>query len=352
MDLKSARIPVADALEAIELFFERKWTDGLAIVPPTADRVEQFINYVKRDPSETLGEIPPKYGKATIEKLAVNSVMAGCRPEYFPVVIAAVEAMLEPEHNLNGAQTTTHNNEPLIIVNGPIAKELEINSGHSVFGRGYRANGTIGRAIRLILWNLGGNFPWTVDRSTYSHPGSWSYCIAENEEASPWEPFHVERGLPPGSNAVTVFGCEAPHSICGHGTSLEVLAGICNSMATMGSNNAYIAGQTLVTISARNAATFGKEGWSKRDVKEYIWEYARVPLGQLKKGGFYSHSATHPYWPKWVDRENDSQMVPLTCTPNDIHVIVAGGWGSFCTCHPGWGFWGGLAVTKEIKTPS
>ena len=198
------RLVVAE-LDAVELFFERGWTDGLAIVPPTQDLVEAMIRASGREPQEEIGEIPPVQGIATIEKLAINSVMAGCRSEYFPIVIAAVEAMLVPEHNLNGVQTTTHCCVPLVIVNGPIATQLKFNASDGVFGNGFRANGTVGRAIRLILWNLGGNVPGEVDKSTQAHPGKWSFCIAEKEDASPWSPFHVERGIETGKNAVTVF---------------------------------------------------------------------------------------------------------------------------------------------------
>src|SRR5262249_18860408 len=142
---------------AVELFFERGWTDGLAVVPPTEELVEEMICASRREPHEELGEIPPVLGIATVEKLAINSVMAGCRPEYFPIILAAVEAMLEPEHNLNGVQTTTHCCVPLVIVNGPLARGLKFNTADGVFGSGFRPNGTVGRALRLILWNLRSN---------------------------------------------------------------------------------------------------------------------------------------------------------------------------------------------------
>jgi len=159
MRLHAEAIEVPDYHAAVELFFERGWTDSLAVVPPTEDLVAAVVHACGRQPDEELGEIPPAQGIATIEKLAINSVMAGCRPEYFPVILAAVEAMLEPEHNLNGVQTTTHGCVPLLIVNGPLARDLKFNAADGVFGSGFRPNGTVGRAIRLILWNLGGNIP-------------------------------------------------------------------------------------------------------------------------------------------------------------------------------------------------
>lgn len=351
MSLVSERIEVGSFLEAVELFFERGWSDGLAIVPPTQERIEEMIRYVGRDPQEVIGEIPPRYGIATIEILAINSVMAGCLPDYFPVVIAAVEAMLEPEFNLNGVQTSTHSSEPLIIVSGPAVKKLNINAGYGAFGSGFRANGTIGRATKLILWNLGGNIPGEVDRSVFSHPGTWSYCIGENQERSPWEPIHVERGLAKEASAVTVFACEAPHSICCFGDALEIMRTTCGSMATLGTNNIRRMGQTLVVIGPRHAVQLDKEGWSKEDVRNYIWENARLSRREIISA-VPSHVNPGRYsWPKWMDTSNEGQMIPLTEKPEDIHIIVSGGEGSFSMCCPGWGIMGGLAVTKEIRFP-
>lgn len=359
MKFKSEVVEVADAQAAVELIFERRWTDGLAVVPPTEEAVTKMIEYVGRNPQEELGEIPPYGGVATIEKLAINSVMAGCRPEYFPVVIAAVEACLDPKHNLNGAQTTQDGGEQLIIVNGPIAKKLEINSGDQVFGRGYRANGTIGRALRLILWNLGRNFPGDPDKSTLSHPGAWSFCIAENEDASPWEPLHVERGLAPGTSAVTVFMCEAPCPFITRGTAMQALFVGCEALAFPGSGNTtfFYEGEILLVFNAETANQFRIEGWSKQDVKKYVWDHARVPYWKIEKAGTLVMPETagsnfgDMWWPKWIDRSDPNTLVPVTATPDDIHVIVAGGRGGWSSVHHGWGL-GGRAVTREIKVPS
>ncbi len=349
MSLISERIEVESFLEAIELYFERGWTDGLAIVPPTEEKIEEMVRYVGRDPLEVIGEIPPRYGIATIETLAINSVMAGCLPEYFPVVIAAVEAILEPEFNLNGVQTNTHSNEPLIIVSGPAVKKLNINCGYGAFGSGFRANGTIGRAVNLILWNLGGSIPGEVDRSVFAHPGKWSYCIGENQEGKPWEPIHVERGLTKEASAVTVFSCEAPHSICCFGNALEIMITMCDTLATLGSNNIRRMGQTLVVIGPRHAGQLAKEGWSADDVRNYIWENARISLRRIIREVPSHVDPGRQSWPKWVDMNSKFQMIPLTKSPQDILIAVAGGEGSFSMCCPGWGAMGGLAVTKEIR---
>ncbi|MER3419161.1 MAG: hypothetical protein C4290_00950 [Chloroflexota bacterium] len=183
--------------------------------------------------------LPPRQGEATVERIAINAVMAGCRPEYLPVVIAAVEAMADPDFNLDGVQATTHPVAPLVIVNGPAARELGINCGYNCYGQGTRANATIGRAIRLILMNIGGGLPGTGDRSTQGSPAKYSYCVAENEDANPWEPLHVERGYSRDTSTVTVIGCEGPHNIQEHysNTGEGILLTITGAMGQAGSNN-------------------------------------------------------------------------------------------------------------------
>ena len=346
MDFTAEAIDVADYHAAVELFFERGWTDGLAIVPPTEELVERMVRASGRRPEEEIGEIPPAQGIATIEKLAINSVMAGCRPEYFPIVLTAVEALLEPEHNLNGVQTTTHSCVPLVIVHGPIAQQLGFNAGDGVFGSGFRANGTVGRAIRLILWNLGGNIPGEVDKSTQAHPGKWSYCVAEHEAASPWEPFPIERDIPAGRNAVTVFSCEAPHSVLCYGTVKQMLTSLVSALSSLGSNNVHAMGETLVVLNPWQARQFEAEGWSKVEIRIYLWEHVRARLGQIK--AVDALGIAGQFWPKWVDQDNDDYPVPIAARPRDIHIIVAGGDTYFAAVCPGWGGLGGFAVTKEI----
>src|SRR2546428_5660489 len=202
-------IEVDDSPEALlAAFCEREWCDGLPVVPPTEERVRAMLGEALAERS--LGAMPPLWRQATLEKLAVNAVMAGCEPAYFPVVVAAVEAMLEPAFNLYGVQATTHPVAPLLIVHGPIARELGVHAGSGCFGPGFRANATIGRAIRLILMNLGGAWPGRYDMATQGSPAKFTYCIAEREDASPWGPLRA------GESAVTVFGGEAPHNVNDH----------------------------------------------------------------------------------------------------------------------------------------
>ena len=175
---------------------ERGWTDGLPIVPPTERRVHELLKQTPRDPREVVGVLPPRQGEATVEKIAVNAVMAGCRPEYFPVVLAAIEALADPLFNLDSVQATTHPVATLLVVNGPITRAIGLQAGYGSFGQGFRANLTIGRAVRLVLMNVGGGLPGSGDRATQGTPAKIAYCVAENEAESPWEPLHVEAGLP------------------------------------------------------------------------------------------------------------------------------------------------------------
>src|SRR5713226_5876282 len=228
---------------------DQGWTDGLPIVPPTEDDVREFLRFTDRAPREVVAVLPPRQGEATVERVAINAIMAGCRPEYLPVVIAAVEALADPAFNLDSIQATTHPVAPLLIVNGPIARETGINAGYNAFGQGFRANVTIGRAIRLLLMNVGGGLPGTGDRATQGSPAKIAYCVAENEAESPWEPLHVEAGLPADVSIVSAFGCEAPHNIQDHhsNTARGILLTIAGAMGQAGSNNLLARGWPVLS---------------------------------------------------------------------------------------------------------
>jgi len=212
--------------------------------------VHDFLKQTARDPLEIVGILPPRQGEATIEKIAANAVMAGCRPEYFPVVLAAIEALADPLFNLDSVQATTHPVATLLVVNGPIAHTLGIQAGYNAFGQGFRANVTIGRAVRLVLMNVGGGLPGSGDRATQGTPAKIAYCVAENEAESPWEPLHVEAGLPATTSTVTVFGAEGPHNIQDHysNTALGVLRTVAGAMAQAGSNNLLGRGWPLLSL--------------------------------------------------------------------------------------------------------
>ena len=348
-------LQIEDYEEAVELFYARGWTDGLPVELPTRKRVEAMIAASGRDRNESLGAVPPKGGQATIEKLAVNAVMGGCKSEYFPVVIAAMQAMLAPEHNLNGLSQTTHPCVSLTIVNGPIARELKFNSRDGVFGNGYRANAAVGRGIRLAIWNLGGAVPGDTDKATMSHPGEYTFCIAEEEVDNPWAPLHVERGCAPGSNAVTVFACESPNSIVCLGTPAQMLHVLTDSICTLGNVNMHVGGQTLVVINPLSAEEFAREGWTKDEVRMYLWENARRRLSDIKACGvvhdqFRKAQQKAGRYPSRYETENPKTMVPVTARPEDIHIVVAGGRTHFAAVLPGWGSYGGYAVTVPISS--
>ncbi len=315
------------------VYQERGWTDGLPIVPPTDELVREFLRWTDRDPLDVVAVLPPRQGEATVERIAVNAVMAGCRPEYLPVIVTALEALADPGFNLDSIQATTHPVAPLIIVNGPIARELEINAGYNAFGQGVRANMTIGRAVRLLLMNVGGGLPGTGDRATQGSPAKIAYCVAENEADNPWEPLHVEHGFPVDVSTVTTIGCEGPHNIQDHYsyTGLGILKIIAGAMGQAGSNNLLAAGHPLLSLGPEHAATIARDGFSKRQVKEFVFEHARFPLGRLGEE-YRRHMVDGRKMP-----DSPDTMLPILKSPDDLSIIVVGGAGKHSCWQPTFG---------------
>lgn len=337
-----------DAFDRVnDYFYERGWTDGLPIVPPTGERVDAMLAGMPwREPEEVIGVIPPRMGRATLRQIAVNAVMAGCRPEYLPVVVAAVQAVCDPAYGLSHRQTSTHAGAPLIIVNGPIVARLRINCGRGLFGPGWRANATIGRGLRLALVNIGGAGP-TVDAGQTGHPGKYTYCIAEYEAANPWEPLHVERGFGREESVVTVVNAEAPHSMTENIRTdpdgmVETFA---SSMATLGVNNLYSQGHPILVMGIEHAGHFAAAGWSKMDIKQALFERARQPWGRMKDRG----KSKGPRFPELVDKSDDRSMVPIVCAAEDLILMVAGGPGGKSMFLPTAGGQS-LSVSKLIQT--
>jgi hypothetical protein len=336
MILRSEILELPDSPEAVyQAFCERQWCDGLPIVPPTPERVRTMLGAVAGDPEESLGALPPLWREATLEKLAVNAVMAGCLPEHFPVVVAAVEAMLDPAFNLYGVQATTHPVAPLLILNGPLARAIGMQSGAGCFGPGFRANATIGRALRLILINVGGAWPGRHDMATQGSPAKFSYAIAENEAASPWVPFHVESGYAPDQSVVTVFGGEAPHNVNDHVSTAAsgILHTVSDTAATLGSNVKWYLSQSqlLLVLGPEHAATIAADNFSKDDVKAFVFEHARLPLGTLKLGGMWGIQE----WPPWMmEITDDRALLPIVASPQEVLVVVAGGAGKHSAVVP------------------
>lgn len=309
-----------------EFFFAHGWTDGLPVTPPTADSVAAMVAASGRDAHETIGPIPPRMRTATIEKLAVNAVMAGCRPAYFPVVLAALEAVLDDNIRLYGIQTATNTSSPLIIVNGPIVKELGLNARGNVFGQGNRANATIGRALQLIQRNVGGDIPGETDMATHGHAGKFTFCIAENEDESPWEPLHVERGFKATDSTVTVIGGSSPQNVFTYGceTGAEILDHLIGALTGLGHNNIIFPTGPLFALSPEHAQTLARDGYDKQRIKREMFTRARIPLTRFAAR---SVIGLHHRRSRWFEIANDPDHIGVADRVGDINIVVAGGAG-------------------------
>lgn len=347
-----------DALESWPDFADaHRWTDGLPVYPPTEAAVEPLIRASGRVRTAELGEVPPRKGIATVETVAINCAMAGCTPQHVPVVLAAVEAMLEPRFNLQGVQTTTHPCEPLAIISGPAVRELGLWTGECVFGGGgTRANVAIGRAIRLVLWNLGGGFPGEPTRKIMGHPGRFSFLLPEALD-SPWPSFHADRGVDAAGSAITMFACEAPRSISATmGTDLSaelILDRVADQMRALGSNNVVTQHEQLVVIPSFIAGHLDRAEWDRTRIQEYLWDKARRPLSEVRPPSARRPDASPEWWWDWfppeVDQSREDSLVPSASDPSSIHVVVSGGAGGrFLALCPSWGHFGGFATTKEL----
>jgi peroxiredoxin len=299
-----------------EEMFELGWTDGLPVVAPTRRRVEAMLG--GRDPAQVLGELSPAMAEVTLERLAACAVLAGCRPDYFPVVIATAEAALEPGFNIGGQAVTTQPAGQVVIVNGPVRSAIGLNGSTGALGPGWRANMTIGRTLRLLVSLTGGGYPGRLDRSTLGQPGKLSQCFAEDEEVSPWEPLHVERGFAPEASVVTLIGADAPLSISDHrSTTADELARVLATAAaaTWSPNWWPLGGSSLFVICPEHADMFRAAGWSKRDLRRALFEAVRRPASELRWG-----EAT----PQAYSAPDDHEITKWT-SPDDIVLVVAGG---------------------------
>ena len=346
--LRSRRIEVPDSFAAIQDYYEeRGWTDGLPVVPATEELVLEMLGTFGEDPAHALGVIQPRNAPVTLEKIAVNAVMAGCRPEHFPVLVAAVRAIVQPEFNVAGCQATTGGAAPVIIVNGPVARQLSINGDTGCFGPGYRANATIGRALRLVIRNVAGLIPGEMDKATLATPGRYSFCFAENEARSPWEPRHVELGFAAGASTVTITAVRAVYPVMETtvATGHEVLHTLVESIKTVGFANYYQIGtgaQLTLVVCPEHAAEMYAAGLAKADVREYIYQQARMPMHRLQGIAHYGNRN----WPAWIDEHDPDALVPVVRCADDVVVVVAGGDGRHSAWLAGWGVT--RVVTQEI----
>ena len=337
--------------EWVELAHTEGLTDGLPVYPPTRGAVDALVEASGRDPGQLLGAIPPRGGAATVEVVAANAVMAGCKPEHFEMVLTAVEAMLEDRFNLRGVVTTTHPCWPLAIVSGSVVERLGMAHTESVFsGGGAHANAAIGRAIKLLLWNAGGATPGEPVKEVFGHPGRYAFCVAESP-ASPWPPLHQARGVDADSG-ITVFACESPTSVAMWGaddTPVNRLAQLADAMAIKGCNNTHTMGETLVVLTPNEARHLAEQGYDRAAVQQELWQQARRRIGDLLSPGIPPYA----WWPDWVDAGNPDELVPVTERPEDIHVMVTGAesipWMAVCA---GWGNLGGYAVSRALPDES
>ncbi|MBI2909566.1 MAG: hypothetical protein HYX92_18140 [Chloroflexi bacterium] len=317
--------------EATPAFYRNGWTDGLPIVPPTRRAVDRMLAHTDWAPDEIVGKMPPKWGKATVEKIAVNAVMAGCLPEHMPLLVAAAQIMCDPAWDLYSTQASTNPGAPLLIVNGPIAKELDINCGFNIFGQGWQANATIGRAIRLMMMNIGGGLPGITDKATHGQPAKYTFCIAENEEDSPWEPLHVEKGFARETSAITMYGAQAIHpAIILDNTAESCLILTADAMCMMGTDTMYYAGIPMVILNPRLAGVLASAGYSKADVKKWLFEHARVPLSKFPPNSVQYLKMRRAQY----DYSSPDAMIPAIDRPEDLEIVVSGAHGSWSVFLP------------------
>jgi hypothetical protein len=312
-------------------FLEHDLTDGLPIVPPTEARVRVMTDHVERalgwKPSDLIGRLAPKNGMATIENIAANAVMAGCKSEYMPVLIACVKGISDAKFNLDALQTSTHNTSVLPVVNGPICKAIDLNCGYNYTGSRWQSTSTIGRALRLIMANVGGT-PGSINIHTQGHIARFEHCIAENEGENPWEPLHVERGYPADVSTVTVIPACPAAMIDDNGgsqTAKDLLRTLAHSIAYVGNRNINGEGQPLLILSPQHARILANGDFSKADVKRFIWECSRVKFGDIPRGNFASFSKKNLKF--YADVDPDYGF-PIADKPSDIVVIVMGGPGT------------------------
>jgi hypothetical protein len=326
-------LSAADELGAIEALHAAGCTDGLPVIVPTPERVQRMVLATGMDGDMVLGEMGPSGGSATVEKVAIAAVMAGCLPDHVPVVIAAVSALCNDTLDTGEFQATTHCISPLLIVNGPAIEWCGVASGFGALGPGHRANATIGRAVRLAMINIGGARPGISDMALLGHPGKFTMCLAEDEQSSPWPPMHTSLGFTADQAVVTVVGTEGPHSVVSVSdaddpTSADrLIHSLAATVGNLGSNNAHFhRGTVAIALNPDHAGVLGAAGWSRADVQQRVWEASHRSRGELRALN-----------PAFAGRGEDSDRLPSVPTPQDLLIFVAGGSGLYSMVFPSWG---------------
>jgi len=317
-------------MDEFEFFFEKEWSDGLPVIPPTEARVAAMLAGTRRDPNEVIGTVPPLLSAATVRAIAVHAVMAGCKPSYLPLLIGVMEAVLEERFNLTLLQATTSAGAPFILVNGPHARAIGLHGGTGCFGPGFRANATIGRALRLMMTNLGGGIPGVTALSGFGGPWRYTFCVAENEAESPWPSYAATRGFDNNENVVTAIPLEGPVLVWDDVSEdpERLVVAIADMMSAIGGGNIFRQADLAVVLSPQHAALFANGGLSRSDVHALLIERAGRRLGEIKRGGIWRGAAGAARWPFNIDLNDDEAFVPAIGDPDDLHLIVAGGSGS------------------------
>jgi len=341
----SRRIELAELEDEIETCYDRGWTDGLPVVPPTEERVIRMLESTTRPADDIVAEVPPDKVTCSLEKVAINAVMAGCKPEYLPVVIAALEAACLDEFCMHGLLATTWFSSPVAIVNGPIAREIGMNSGVNCLGQGNRANATIGRALQLIIRNVGGGRPGGVDRSTLGNPGKYTFCFAEDEEGSPWESLAEERGFPRRTSTVSLFAGDGVQGVIDQQSrNPESLSRTyAASLRSVAHPKMALGPAAMLVVSPEHARVFKADGWSKARLKEELLSLLQLPGEEIIRG---ANDIAEGMPVQFRD------AVLPKFLPENLHVVHAGGKaGMFSAIISGWiasGQMGSQSVTKEI----
>jgi hypothetical protein len=343
--LRSRQVDLGEQEDDVEAAFERGWSDGLPVVPPTPERVARMLSGTTRDPGDVVAVVPPDLVECSVEKVAINAVMAGCKPEYLPVVLTAVEAACTDEFNIHGLLATTYFSSPVVIVNGPIRRAIGMNAGMNVLGQGNRPNATIGRALQLVVRNVGGGRPGEVDRATLGNPGKYTFCFPEDEEGSPWEPLHVERGLAPDASAVTLFAGDGVRGLVDQlsRTPESLARSLAACLRAVPHPKLALGFDTVLVVSPEHGRVFREAGWSKSRVRDELLTLLQLDGDEVVRGaGGIAEGLPEGLAGATVPKFGDDGL---------LLVHAGGGAGLFSAIIGGWinGPGGSQPVTREVR---
>jgi hypothetical protein len=328
--LRARKIEIGENDDAMETCFERGWSDGLPVTPPTDARVLSMLGGTRRAPGEIVGRIPPYLSECTVEKVAINAVLAGCKPEYMPVLLAALEAALEPVFTLHGVLATTYFSSPVVIVNGPVAKKIGMNSGLNALGQGNRANATIGRALNLIVRNVGGGRPGEADRATLGAPSKFTLCFAEDESDPSWEPLSVARGFARGTSTVTLFQGHGVEAFVDQKTRTPegLSRSLGSALVKLGHPRLVQSARAVLVLSPEHYRIYKEAGWGRKEIERALFEATTRPGSEIVAGLDGVGEG--------VPQERAAERVPKFHDDGLMIVRAGGQAGLFSAILPGW----------------